>query len=170
MVWNLVWVGAAVGLFYGIFIDQMDWLENTFGGALVGFVLSIAVFVGGCFIAADQPVTEQVVSSYDLIALNDGADVSVSGLFFLGSGSISSSEDLEYTFIYKTEKGMTVGERRAKSVYIDYISLDETPRLVTYSNRYVSPFWDWLLGDWNQWEVFYIPKGSITTEFSIDLK
>jgi hypothetical protein len=104
------------------------------------------------------------------VALNDDADTSVSGLFFLGTGSVSSDEDLEYIFIYETEKGMTVGERKAKNVYIQYIAEGETPRLVHYIETYDSDFWDWFLGNKDSWDVFYIPEGSITSDFEIDLE
>ena len=169
MVWWLVGIGAVIGLIIAI-IEDDDCFLSILGGALMGLLVSIVLFAVFSIVACDAPGTVHEGYSYELVALNDDADGSISGLFFLGTGSVSSDEDLEYVFIYETEKGMTVGERKAKSVYVQYIAENETPRLVHYVETYDSGFWDWLLGNKDSWDVFYIPEGSITTDFEIDLK
>lgn len=169
MVWWLVGIGAVIGLIIAIF-EGDDCFLGILGGAITGLIAAIILFAVFSIVACDAPGTVHEGYSYELVALNDDADSSVSGLFFLGTGSVSSDEDLEYVFIYETEKGMTVGERRAKSVYVQYIAKGETPRLVHYVETYDSSFWDWLLGNKDSWDVFYIPEGSITTDFEIDLE
>ena len=169
MIWWLVGIGAVIGLIIAIF-EGDDWFWGILGGALMGLIAAIILVAIFSVVACDAPGTVHESYSYELVALNDDADTSVSGLFFLGAGSVSSDEDLEYTFIYKTEKGMTVDERKARNVYIQYIVEGETPRLVHYIEIYASGFWDWLLGNKDSWDVFYIPEGSITTDFEIDLE
>lgn len=169
MIWCLIGIGAIAGLIVAIG-EGDDCFLGIMGGGIMGLVVAIVLFAVCSVIACDVPGTVHEGYSYELIALNDDADTSVSGLFFLGTGSVSSDEDLEYVFIYETEKGMTVGERRANSVYVQYIEDDETPRLVHYVETYDSAFWDWLLGNKDSWDVFCIPEGSITTNFEIDLK
>lgn len=169
MIWWLVGIGAVIGLIIAI-VEGDDCFLSILGGALMGLIVSIVLFAVFSVVACDAPGTVHEGYSYELVALNDDADSSISGLFFLGTGSVSSDEDLEYVFIYETEKGMTVGERRAKSVYVQYIAENETPCLVHYVETYDSSFWDWLLGNKDSWDVFYIPEGSITTDFEIDLK
>lgn len=169
MIWWLVGIGAVIGLLCAIF-EGDDCFLGILGGGVMGLVAAIILFAVFSIVAIDAPATVQEGYSYELIALNDDADTSISGLFFLGTGSVSSDEDLEYVFIYETEKGMTVGERRANSVYIQYIEEGETPRLVHYVETYDSGFWDWLLGNKDSWDVFCIPEGSITTDFEIDLE
>lgn len=169
MVWCLVGIGAVIGLIIAI-VEGDDCFLSILGGALMGLLASIVLLAVFSIVACDAPSTVQEGYSHELIALNDDADGSVSGLFFLGTGSVSSDEDLEYVFIYETEKGMTVGERKAKSVYVRYIEDGETPRLVHYVETYDSSFWDWFLGNKDSWDVFYIPEGSITTNFEIDLE
>ena len=169
MVWCLVGIFAVIGLIIAIF-EGDDCFLGILSGAIMGLLVSLVLFAVFSVVACDAPGTVHEGYSYELVALNDDADSSVSGLFFLGTGFVSSDEDLEYVFIYETEKGMTVGERRAKSVYVQYIAENETPRLVHYVETYDSSFWDWLLGNKDSWDVFYIPEGSITTDFEIDLE
>ena len=169
MIWWLVGIGAVIGLIIAFF-EGDDCFLGTFCGALIGLIAALILFVVLSAAVYDAPGTVNESYSYELVALNDDADTSISGLFFLGTGSVSSDEDLEYVFIYETEKGMTVGERKARSVYIQYIAEGETPRLVHYVETYDSGFWDWLLGDKDSWDVFYIPEGSITSDFEIDLE
>jgi uncharacterized membrane protein YeaQ/YmgE (transglycosylase-associated protein family) len=169
MIWWLIGIGAVVGLIIAIF-DGDCYFLGTFCGAIVGLV---AAFILCCIFSAiicDTPTTTYESNSYELVALNDDADTSISGLFFLGTGSLSTDENLEYTFIYETPKGMTVGTRRVNSVYIQYIEEGENPRLVRYVSKYDNQFWNWLLGNCDRWEVFYVPQGSITTNFNIDLQ
>ena len=169
MVWWLVGIGAAIGFLVAAFADD-DVFLGTLCGAIMGLLAAIVLYGIFSAVAYDAPGTAHESYSYELVALNDDADTSVSGLFFLGTGSVSSDEDLEYVFIYETEKGMTVGERKARNVYIQYIAEGETPRLVHYIETYDSGFWDWLLGNKDGWDVFYIPEGSITSDFEIDLE
>lgn len=140
-------------------------------GGLFGLVLSLVLLIGFTVVLEDMPTTVYECSATELVALNDGVSgTTVHGIFFLGTGHVSSSDDLEYRFIYRTEKGMTVGERRAASAYLEYIEDGSSPRLVKYQERYDNKFFDWLIGAVASWETFYIPEGSITSDIVVDLQ
>jgi hypothetical protein len=152
-----------------IFDGYWDFLSIILGG-LLGLVLSLVLLVGFTVALGDMPTTVYKYSTTELVALNDGISGTVHGTFFLGAGYASSSNDLEYRFIYRTEKGMTVGERRATNVYLEYIEDGSSPRLVKYKERYDNKFFDWLIGAVTSWEIFYIPEGSITSDIVVDLQ
>lgn len=170
MLWLICIIGGMiiVPILCEIFDGYWDFLSIIMG-ALIGLAASLVLLL--CFTIALQDVPTVVYEDNicELIALNDGISGEVSGVFFLGTGHVSSDEDLEYRYVYRTEKGMTVGERKANRVYLEYINTDETPRLVSYKKRYDNKFWDWLLGAVSSWETFYIPQGSITNSIAIDL-
>lgn len=152
-----------------IFDGYWDFLSVILGG-LLGLVLSLVLLIGFTVALEDMPTTVYEYSTTELVALNDGISGTVHGTFFLGTGHASSSNDLEYRFIYRTEKGMTVGERRATSAYLEYIEDGSTPRLVKYKERYDNKFFNWLIGAVASWETFYIPEGSITSDIVVDLQ
>lgn len=170
MLWLICIIGGmiVVPILCEIFEGYWDALSIVLG-ALVGIAASLILVLCFTIILQDAPTTVYENNVCELIALNDGISDETSGVFFLGTGHVSSDEDLEYRFMYRTEKGMTVGERNANRVYLEYISTDETPRLVSYKERYNNKFWNWLLGAVSSWETFYIPQGSITNNIAIDL-
>lgn len=170
MLWLICIIGGMIvaPILCKIFDGYWDFLSVILGG-LLGLALSLVLLIGFTVALEDMPTTVHECSTTELIALNDGVSGTIHGTFFLGTGHASSSNDIEYRFIYHTEKGMTVGERNANRVYLEYISTDETPRLVSYKERYDNKFWDWLLGAVSSWETFYIPQGSITNSIAIDL-
>lgn len=170
MIWLICMAGGAIIATIVSICNEYYWEPlDTILGAVIGIMLALVLSTMLTITLADAPTTIHEYSVTELIALNDGVSGGVSGTYFLGTGHVSSDDDLEYRFIYRTEKGMTVGERRAASVYLEYIEDGEVPRLVKYTSRYDEEFWDWLLGSADSWEVFYIPEGSITNDIVIDL-
>ena len=171
----MIWVIGIIGgmILVPIISYQIEgywcFLEVLMGAILGAIVAMVATVMFTCALDG-APTTTYEHEVTQLIALNDGMTNSMHGTFFLGTGTASSDSNLEYRFIYRTDKGMTVGERTAKLVYLEYIEEDEVPRLVKWKTRYDDPFWNWFLGAVSSWETFYIPEGSITNTIEINLE
>lgn len=145
------------------------------------FELGMAVFLGvmltvildlcawGIFagVAIETTKTPEIVASEKIVALQDNS--SVSGSFFLGSGSVDNKN--YYAFYYETENGfkyMTLdAESTRNPVYIKYITSNtETPHIDQYAvverkslNTDANPIWFSLIaffqyGKYDAGEIF----------------
>ena len=171
MIWSICIIGCATIVTIASICSECYWEPlDTILGIVLGIIAASILSTVLAISLEGAPTTTYEYSVTELVALNDGVSGEVSGTYFLGTGHVSSDDDLEYRFIYRAEKGMMVGERRATSVYLEYIEDGEVPRLVKYISRYDEEFWDWLLGTADTWEVFYVPEGSITNDIAIDLR
>lgn len=135
-------------------------------GAIIGFVITLGVI---------ENTHDKVPIETNLAALSDGT--SASGSFFLGSGSVEERP----VFFYYAEVN---GNYYLKHVRADTVTVRMTngePRMVRYCGDYTTaPGWvKWPLSD-NFWEgsyiecakrdqtVFYVPEGSIQSNYILD--
>ena len=86
-----------------MFEGYWDFLSVMLVG-LLGLVLSLVLLIGFAVALEDMSTTVYEHSTTELVALNDGISGTVHGTFFLGTGHASSSNDLEYRFIYRTRR------------------------------------------------------------------
>ena len=104
----------------------------------------------------------------ELVALKDNN--AVNGNFFLGTGTIE--EDQYYFYLTKTEKG--IQQRKLKNtddVYLNYTENADTPHIIVQKCRCANPVINFLaLGPTFTEYYIYVPEGSITNEFSVDLE
>lgn len=110
--------------------------------------------------------TQTVVVSNQLSTLQDGSQTT--GSFFLGSGYV----DGEQVFSYY--------EKRGGAFYLDSIDADhakvvesnETPRVEHTCKKSDNIWFSVFTGKcWNNWDyTFYVPKGSVATNYTLDAK
>ena len=88
-------------------------------------------------------------------------------------------EELQYTYLYEVEgKGVTSGHCDADKVYINYISNEEAPKLITVDYGVTDPIWKFfsandIAGAFHRYEYYlYVPEGSIVAEgqYEVDLE
>ena len=152
---------------YGDFGQGLCYL---FGVSLVAFLIGILLTLIGCVFAdcsPSEPYGEP--ETIELMALKDGDEIF--GSFFLGSGMVE--EDQYYYYLIETPKGIQQQKTLVdENVFLHYIENGETPRLEKQTMRTSNKFLlFWTCGaDTYTESHFYIPKGSLTTEFEIDLE
>lgn len=162
-----IWLFIAEIRDYGD-IGQGFWC--LFSISVVALILGLLITLFSCGIAEGSP-TEPYgePETIELIALKDGNEIF--GSFFLGSGMIN--EDQYYYYLIETPKGIQQKNTLVnENVFLHYIENGETPRLVKQFMRTSNKFLlFWTCGaDAHIESHFYIPKGSLTTEFEIDLE
>ncbi len=140
----------AIVVFIGIFIyfiREEKGLKkeerHPFMCALMSFTISVIVWLAvdlfvwtGFAIGGIEQTEVEVVDSSEIVALQDTS--SVSGSFFLGSGSVNNND--YYVFYIDTESGYKREKINADSdsapVYIKYITSDnEVPHIDSYDIR-----------------------------------
>lgn len=159
-------LGVIIGVICFIVSGDFDILEllwDMFVGMLAGFVVW---FIIG-FIGFALPYNE-VVTTQQICALNDSSKIE--GQKFLFSGYIG--EDLVYRYVVDSPKGKHIEECKVDNSYIKDIESDSP--YVEYHNFEFKHEWYWLFAmDWkssNGYAVFYVPKGTITNEYNVDLQ
>ena len=132
--------------------------------------LAIALLVGG--VVSEVALgcgakTEYILTDVSEIhTLNDNSQLS--GRYYLGSSSIN--EEMRYFYIESTPRGKHMDDVSAEHAHV-IPSDKEDPRIEKYSERFsnaalrlfTTPFFDPLV-------KIYIPEGSITTEFDVELE
>ena len=162
-------LGAFLGVFLTYRINRKDrWLDTgdkvffmaLFGsiGFLAGVLLS---YVLSIILATISP-TYHVESRNGLVTLQDGT--SVSGRFFLGSGSVDGKPGYTY---YRGDgvNGFSLESVAANKAIVKYST--EAPRVEKiltcgpglFSNSCVSSQY-----------VFYVPEGSVKQDYTLDAK
>lgn len=145
-----------------------DKVECVFLGGLLGcFVGGVIWFVFGCILGSALPYNE-IVTRQEICALNDSSKIE--GQKYLFSGYIE--ETLVYRYVVNSEKGKHIEECEIDNSYIKDIESNEP-----YVERHeyeLKHGWFWLfavdLKSAENYSVFYVPNGTITTEYNIDLQ
>lgn len=134
-----------------------------------GFFLGVLFCMLIGFIGAfTVPTNEVVISETDIYSLTDTAEYE--GRFVLGSGQVDG--DLKIYYVTESDGGKKI--ERADRDKVVIVESDERPHAVVMGDRYK---WKWvnlfaldiheLLGDR---VTLTVPKDTVTTEYSIDLK
>lgn len=147
--------------------EEMAWFFS-FVGIIVGILGAIAVTSMVSYIVTNDNNTVYVkTSETQIIALQDNS--SVSGSFFLGSGSIKGV--MKYTYLTNTEDGIKMNQVNSESSYI----LEENasnPRIIVSTPEFTNKsLWWWATSPWRGVKTqIYIPKGSVKTNYNVDLE
>lgn len=141
---------------------------------LSGMIIGIIYFISIPIIDFNADKYESIKYQQEIYALQDNNGTQ--GRFFLGSGYINNK--LQYSIIIKDEHGGKI----IQQLDYDKVSLfeDGETYMIAYQNKYTNPIVIKLLGtdlamvygvagNVTRYEI-HIPKGSTTTQYSIDLK
>lgn len=141
-------VERALCLLFGLFV------------ALVPIVIA-----GGVFGADYDKCTVERTKSNEIIALKD--NMAVEGQFYLFGGHING--DLYYFYAQKTDIGYTTKKVKASNCYINYTS--DTPKIELYEAKGFKKWTTWIYGipTYYHYSIF-VPEGSLTTDFEINLE
>lgn len=172
MIWIILCI--IIGIVAGIFTAREECLGcgegilvtlgMTFITTLFGFVISVL-----CSEICSNIVSVKYVKTetIEISALKD--NTSSSAQFFLGSGCVD--EEMRYFYIKNTEIGKKMDSIGAENAYIKENNT-ENPRIETWKPEYEN--WAWNLIAFpcfkNTRFQIYIPEGSVTTDFDIDME
>lgn len=137
---------------------------------LIGFLIGLIIAFGGslivgCIMSTDANTQYVIKSSRPLVALKDNS--TLSGRFFLGSGSIDSEQ--YYYYAAEDALGIKVDKVKTSECYIQYVESEY--RIDLYTPVFKERWRNWFAMQMkDEYCIVYIPSGSITEEFSIDLE
>ena len=108
------------------------------------------------------------VDESSIIALNDSTGVS--GQFFLGSGTVDSEQ--VYNYAYKDGDEIKVDTKKCNVSSIKYTN--DNYKVETYRGKLNSTVYNvlffGLLKPEKEKYIFYVPKGSVSENYNVDLK
>jgi phosphate/sulfate permease len=145
-----------------------DIIVSIIAGPLIGFAFALFAGIIVSLLLSDSVEMESYVDKTTHIsALKDGS--SVQGDFFLASGSVD--EVPMYFFAKKKSGGIVMDSIEAEDVIIIEDDTEE-PRIVEYAGRFKSDRLEyWLPSTPTHVETrIYVPEGTVTTKFDIDLE
>lgn len=163
-------------VYHGSWYGDKPKIRTYFGEwfLLIFFVGFLYVFISfGIYIfteGSDNFTHYEKDSEWTIYALDDS--IGASGRFFLGSGRIDS--DIYYYYVYNTVHGQKIGKLRASNVYLKYD--DDNHYIEKYNRHYNDDLKTKLLVTQlftkceDSYYVIYIPEGSITNDFTVDLQ
>ena len=152
-------------------------IDGEFGfgvlsGILMWFVsvLLVMLFIMMPFAKLAKVLEVPIVykdTTTQIVALQDG-DAITGRTFFLGSGYVKN--ELEYTYMYDTEKGFAVNQVPAAHSYIKYSN--DNPCVIEHkAARFDGIMWNLITMPSVSTEYyFYLPEGSILQGYNIDLQ
>ena len=175
----LVFIGTVIH----VVISEKGWcgfadtiLLPAFFGLIASFISVLICLLASCAIPKTA-IGEIGRTETELIALKDNMAIEGYHGRYVYRGYID--EELQYTYLYEAEgKGITSGHCDADKVYINHISSEETPKLITVNYGVTNPIWKFFtandLSDCSYGVEYYlyIPEGSIVVEneYEIDLE
>lgn len=164
--WIILMIGIVtiipVGLLSALF-DESRLLIAAFVLNSIAIISSLVLITFGYTQLAEQPWTasNKPYSTEKIVALDDNN--LVSGAFYLRSGHFK--EGLYYQYMVKLNNGGYVANKVSSddtTIFYD----DENPRVEWYKKERT---W-WLFKEEDTFNKIYIPKGSITEDYSVDLE
>lgn len=167
--WNFCWDGWTVDKFSKPFRDN-GFFESAGLSLLISLLSLLASFIGAMIIGAIFYTPERIEvgtqTTSEIYALADNSGIE--GSFFLGSGSID--EEMKYVYVVEVEgKGYKMHTIDADSAYVQYY--DGTPKMVETTYWFKSELLNFFgICPSGTEYIFYIPEGSITNSYVIDLE
>lgn len=172
-------IGSIIGLLLSLFIfysfvsgSQFYWqdllipISGVIGGAVIGTIV--------ISIPATEITSDTVIISHNIVSMKDGT--STEGSFFLGSGVIGNKPSFTY---YEQDASGAVRLKHVNANDASVVQYDGPPKVTEECDSYKdSPtLWTWPIGDiwaeddidcWGENIVFYVPEGSVKTDFVLD--
>jgi hypothetical protein len=156
-------IGMIVGFIYG-FKDWGDILEGMLGaliGLLLGLILTaIIAGISLCFTPAQTETETQ-----EIVALADNPRYEH---YKRGYLICSGGEQLKYTYMYETDKGLTVKEVKMNNSYFNSLPEGEQPYVIVTTTYRKNIFVGKVVMECVY--TFYLPPDSIVTGYQIDLQ
>lgn len=162
-------LGLCVNIRCGTSEDKIpDMIFGVSLGLSVGLVVTMIISAAAAgMLGEKEAVTVNITPIY---AFQD--NLNIKGHRTLMSGYID--EVLYYYYVYQTtDGGYKVGHVKQDDATIYYTANEEDCRLETREMHFKNPIHDWLAEgfiDENTSYAFYIPEGSIITEYNVDLQ
>lgn len=142
-----------------------------FAGILGGFCAGALIWITiGSVIGSFLPCHYVITGNTNIVALNDNS--ATSGSFFLGCGTIDNKT--VYKYVINTDNGKQVRELEDDDDTVIYIKeYNKNPKIEYKSWDFINQNYYWfscpsILKD--DVITFYLPEGSVTNKFSIDLE
>ena len=135
---------------------------NAFMGSFVALIIWVVIggAIGFALPKVDNTDEKQIYTLVD--------NTTTSGKNYLFAGYIN--EEFVYQYIVETEHGKHIETVSAKQVYIQ--EGDYEPKMVTYTYKFKKKWYSLFAFNWNRSSktIFYVPTGTVTREYNIDLK
>lgn len=168
---KMLWVIIFGVVFFLVLLFGVVFDINDFRDAVSAYVLMFAtcacmlglVFSGICSYIC--PTEEVLTDTCEIVALKDSS--SVSGRLFLGVGLVG--EEMSYQYFEKTADGVKACSISADDVTIIEMDDGSTPRIETYSEKPVGAWKYWTFPIVDREIYIFVPVGSVTSEFVVDL-
>ena len=160
-------------IIYYIITDCSDFEEGVFG-SFIGFLilaivvgLSIIVFSVTCANIKVENCNYKLSETHSIVALKD--NLGFQGNFYLCGGYIEDT--LQYYYAEETENGIVVSKVPAESTHIN--NTKEQPKIEDYSvigfkNKY-HYIYAFPMPCFSHYNI-YVPEGTVTTEYEINLE
>ena len=158
-------IGIILGIVFG-WKDSYEAIEAALGG-FIGVIIGLFVWFIVSLFCYNLPYNE-IVTTQEICALNDSSEVG--GQKFLFSGYIE--ENLVYRYVVDTERGKHIEECDVDDAYIKDIE-SNNPYVEIHKYQFKSGWYYLFAIDFKSeenYQVFYVPNGTITNEYNVDLQ
>ncbi|MCD2208604.1 hypothetical protein [Listeria booriae] len=151
---------------------------------MVPYCLQYVVYVSAKIEASDKLAESQVrewqvKEKGDLVSLGNASDTTMSGVFFLGIGKVSSEQVNYYAFAQKTDQGIQVRRTneafkniRFSDIYIQE-KASESPHYALEVYRYKDKRVEKVIGSSPKDEkyrlIFVVPQKTVQQDFHVDV-
>lgn len=170
MIWIIIGGIVCIAVIIHILFDKWNDLADKFFYSFVTIMLSFCitgfVLLGASGITSCVAEIEyDVDSDTKIIALKDNQNVN--GSFYILGGYVD--EDLYYYYATETEFGYKTEKMKADNAYIKYT--DNEPHIERYVGDFANEgayFWGFPMCDDRY--IIYVPEGTVTNEFNVDLE
>lgn len=151
-------------IFYKDCDSFVEYLFSTIVGVVLSaFVAFLIMFIICGIVIFVEPATysAKTTQTYSITALSDNFSSYV--------GCYYTEDELYYSFLYQTDKGITAKSIEADQSYIK--NTDDAPYIEENKIRFKNPVLNFLLGPWSTEYTIYIPEDSFIQEnYVIDLE
>lgn len=151
-----------LGFIIGV-VNEDDFIGGFFG-AIVGLIL---YGIAGLFIGCALPTTEYA-DTQNIVALNDSSKIE--GTQYLFSGYID--EEMVYRYVIEADKGKHIEECKADSGYLKE-GVTNNPYVEIHTYKFKHDWYYWFainVKSAENYNVFYVPSGTVTNEYNVDLQ
>lgn len=144
-------------------VESKDYIGNFFYGVVVAMV----VIVIGFFLAHTPEAHRYKTSETPIAALKDNS--LTAGVAFLGTGHVE--EEQYYFYMENTQNGQRMEKIRTDFAYVMEAETNDA-RLETYGYKFTSKFAIFMFGKKSPDKdyTFVVPKGTVTTDFDVDME
>ena len=155
-------IGLIIWIREGCYFD--DFCHVLLMGA-IGLTLGLVVLLCAQLYFFNTEFDGDLTETTNLVSLAD--NYGVKGSAFVFSGYVNS--ELQYTYLYESEHGLTTKTIDADNVYLRYTN--DAPIIEKYKERHPNWLINWLFIPGGTYYIIYVPEGSvITNQYSVDLQ